>query len=288
MSEVVNLTCGVPQGSNLGPLLFLLYINDLPNGLEETQASMFADDTNLSCQGKSSSEVENMINTDLENVHKWLIANKLTLNEEKTECMLVDSRQGLQQSLNNSEIVIGNHIIQQVSSKKVLGVITDEQLKWKENNDAQCKKISQSIVLLRRAKKFVNQDTLLNIFNALVLPHFTYCSNVWSDGSCSHIKKLKKLKKRAACVITGSTYEIQSTEIFEKLGWERIEIILKKREHIMTFKALRGDTPRYLSGLFVPSCNDMYQLGSNDQKLHMEKPNTNFLKNSFSYHGAVS
>ena len=89
MSEVVNLTCGVPQGSNLGPLLFLLYINDLSNCLEETQASMFADDTNLFCHGKSSSEVENMIYTDLENVHKWLIAEKLTLNEEKTKCMLV-------------------------------------------------------------------------------------------------------------------------------------------------------------------------------------------------------
>jgi hypothetical protein len=120
MSEVANVTCGVPQGSNHGPLLFLLYINDLPNCLEETQASMFADDTNLSCQGKSSTEIENKINTDLENVHKWLIANKLTLNQEKAECMLVGSRQRLQQSSSNPQIVIGNHI-QQVSSKKVLG-----------------------------------------------------------------------------------------------------------------------------------------------------------------------
>ena len=85
----------------------------------------------------------------------------------------------------------------------------------------------QSIAVLRKAKQFVSQDTLLNMFNALVLPHFTYSSNVWSDGSCSRIEKLKKLQKRAARVITGSTYEIRSTEIFEKLGWERIEIILK-------------------------------------------------------------
>ena len=91
------------------------------------------------------------------------------------------------------------------------------------------------------------------MFNALVLPRFTYFSNVWSDGSCTYIEKLNKLQKRAARVITGSTYQKQSTEIFEKLGWERIEIILKKREHIMTFKALRGDTPRHLSDLFVPS-----------------------------------
>ena len=74
-------------------------------------------------------------------------------------------------------------------------------------------------------------------------------------------------------------YETRSTEIFEKLGWE-------KREHIMTFKALRGETPNYLSDLFVASHNDTYQLRSNDRKLHLNKPNTNFKKNSFSYRGA--
>ena len=144
--------------------------------------------------------------------------------------MLVGSRQKLQQSLNNPQIVIGN-------SHWSLGVIIDEQLKWKKH-DLQCKKISQSIALLRKAKQFVNHNALLNMFNALVLPHFTYCSNVWNDGSCARIEKLYKLQKRAARVITGSSCEIRSTEIFENLGWERIEIILKKREHIMTFKAL--------------------------------------------------
>lgn len=242
----------------------------------------------MSCQGKSPSEIENKINTDLDNVHKWLIANKLTLNQDKTECMLIGSRQKLQRSPNNPQIVIGNHTIQQVSRKKVLGVIIDEQLKWKEHSDAQCKKISKSIVLLRRVKQFVNQDTLQNMFNALILPHFTYCSNVWNDGSRAHIEKLYKLQKRAARVITGLSYETRSTEIFEKLGWESIEIILKKREQIMTFKALRGETPNYLSDLFAVSHNEIYQLRSNDRKIDLEKPNTNFLKSSFSYRGAVS
>ena len=84
----------------------------------------------------------------------------------------------IQQSSSNPQIDISNHIIQQVSSNKVLGVIIDEQLKWKEHYDVQFKKISQSIALLKRAKQFISQDTLQNMFNALVLPHFTYCSNV--------------------------------------------------------------------------------------------------------------
>ena len=71
----------------------------------------------------------------------------------------------------------------------MLVVIIDEQLKWKEHNDGQCKKISLSIALLRKAKQFVNQNTLLNMFNIVVLPHFTYCSNIWSDGSCTNIEK---------------------------------------------------------------------------------------------------
>ena len=78
-SDINEINCGVPQGSNLGPLLFLLYINDLPNCLETTKANLFADDTNLLCSGYTSNEIEDKLNTDLENVNKWLNANKLTL-----------------------------------------------------------------------------------------------------------------------------------------------------------------------------------------------------------------
>ena len=81
--------CGISQGSALGPILFLLYINDLPNCLSSCSANMFADDTNISTNGKNSSELEERLNTDLENIHQWLIANRLTLNMQKTEYMIV-------------------------------------------------------------------------------------------------------------------------------------------------------------------------------------------------------
>ena len=204
-SHLNKITCGIPRGSNLGPLLFTLYINDLPNCLKQTQASMFADDTNISTFGSSLPEIENKINNDLHNVNSWLETNKLTLNAKKTEFMLTASKRKLTQLTENPNIYIGNHNIKQVSKKKVLGILLDEELKWKEHNNAQCKTLSS-------------------------LPHFTYCSNVWNDGSCAHMEKLYKMQKRAACIVTGCSYETRSREVFERLGLEPIKDILKSEK----------------------------------------------------------
>ena len=88
-----TLLCGIPQGTILGPLLFLLYINDLPNCIEHSQARMYADDTNLTFASNNIDDINYHLNHDLANVNKWLIANRLTLNQSKTEFMLIGSRQ---------------------------------------------------------------------------------------------------------------------------------------------------------------------------------------------------
>jgi hypothetical protein len=107
---------------------------------------MFADDTNLSCQGKSSTEIANKINTDLEDVHKWLIANKLTLNQEKTECMLVGPRQRLQQSSSNLKYLLATILYSRSQVRKFLGVIIDEQLKWQEHTMHNAKKCPSQLL----------------------------------------------------------------------------------------------------------------------------------------------
>ena len=104
--------------------------------------SSFADDTNLSCEGKSSPKVKQKLDVDLDNVHNWLMANKLTLNKEKAEYMIVGSRQKLHLlTTGNSDVTIGEQKIKRVQMKNVLEVIIDDQLKWDKHNDEQCRRI---------------------------------------------------------------------------------------------------------------------------------------------------
>ena len=126
------------------------------------------------------------------------------------------------------------------------------------------------------------------MYNPLVSPHFIYCSNVWNDGNRTHIEKLYKMQKKAAHVITGSNYEIRSSEIFQRSGRELIEDTLKKRVSLTVFKALKGDLPENISENLKFEHNKQHQLRSNDCKIYLQKPKTDFIKKSFSYRGALT
>ena len=139
------IRCSVPQGSNLGPLLFLLYINDLPNCLQYSMPSMFADDTNITVTGNSSEMIEIKLNSDLSKIHTWLVSNKLTLNVSNTEYMIIGSRYHLSKINEYPNINIGGQNIKRVESTKSLGVVIDEKLNWEEHIDNISKKASKGI-----------------------------------------------------------------------------------------------------------------------------------------------
>ena len=131
LSKSCTLTCGIPQGTILGPLLFLLYINDLPNCLSDSQPRMFADDTHLTYADNDICSIEASLNQDLSNINRWLIANKLPLKMTKTEFMLIGSRQKFK---NNLAVLLALEIngtqLNRVSFTKSLGVLIDENLTW--------------------------------------------------------------------------------------------------------------------------------------------------------------
>ena len=196
LSSVSKLTCGVPQGSILGPLFFLIYINDLPNCLDKSCAKMFADDANITVPGCTFAELEQATNSELTNLYSWLKANKLSLNIAKTEFMVVSSRQKfLAENCSELNIRLDNQPISRVEHAKSLGLIIDDRLSWSNYIKELCRKISSAIGALRRIRSLVSQSTAVQIYNALIQPHFDYCAPVW-DGLSSYLcEKLQKLQK---------------------------------------------------------------------------------------------
>jgi hypothetical protein len=129
------------------------------------------------------------LNTEIQKIHTWLTANKLTLNTTKTEFMIIGSKHNLTKVQTDPIITIGNNNIKCIYKTKSLGIIIDDKLNWKANIHSICKKTSKGIGMLRFCKSFVSRNTLKMIYNnALILPHFDYCPLVWSNCSERSIK----------------------------------------------------------------------------------------------------
>ena len=215
LSSASPLNCGVPRGSIIGPLLFLVYINDLPNCLNVGTPRMYADDTNVTFSTVTIPDLESQINSDLKYINRWLKANKLSLNVAKTEFMVISSRQKLQ-SLNDytMNIHINGVPINQSNQSKSLGLIIDENLSWK----AQSKKVSSDIGALKRVRPFASMHTAIRIYKGLIEPHFDHCSAVWDGLTQQLSERLQKLQNRAIRVITKSTYDTSSRFLLNSLG----------------------------------------------------------------------
>ena len=165
LSGTKIVRCGIPQGSILGPLLFLIYINDLPDSLEYSSARMFADDTTLTASGKTISDAEVAINNDLANVKQWLSANKLSLNLVKTEHLLIGSRHNINNLSLAPKVYVGDIPIKRVKETKALGVYIDKFLSWNKHIEEISKKISFGIRAVRKLKSYVDHNMLTCAYN---------------------------------------------------------------------------------------------------------------------------
>ena len=190
LSSQRNLLCGVPQGSILGPLLFLIYINDLPNCLKFTTPCLYADDAQTFTSGLDISVLTNNISSDLKNLSDWVTVNKLQFHPLKTKLMVVGSTYNLNTKSGDllNVISIDDNLGSSVPSNKCLEVLLDEKLTFETHIEYTCKKECASIGALRRTKPFVPLCTLVTLYRSLIEPYFDYCSPLWDTIVVSNWK----------------------------------------------------------------------------------------------------
>ena len=187
-STLGNIEVGVPQGSCLGPLLFLIYTNDLPQAVQESYVSKYADDISLCYQSHDLIRLNEAINDDLRNLDTWLQGNKLSLNVAKIHSMLICTKQK-HNSLKNQDKVLKlkmrNNELDVAKTTKHLGLQIDHSLDWKEQIKAVSTKVSRAVGLLNHAKSFLPKETLPTLYTGIVEPHFSvllFCFGLcWFD-----------------------------------------------------------------------------------------------------------
>jgi len=241
---------GVPQGSVIGPILFLIYCNDLPNCLTSTKCVQFADDTTIYLPADNSTNLlTNKMNEDLQNLQKWCESNSLKINPTKTNFMIFN-----QQTNTNPQayqVRMGPSIIEQVNKYKMLGVWIDDQLKWQAHIDYIHRKISQGLFALKLIKSYASKKTLLNVYHALVQSHLQYGIITWGLASQTNIRKLQVQQKKAIRLVHKTPYNSHTPPLFRDAKVLRLQELFTLHASLLMYNLHANTLPANIKDCFT-------------------------------------
>lgn len=293
LSESASVTCGVPQGSILGPLLFLVFINDLPLFVQNSSVvDLYADDSTFYNFDYDINQLKNNLQSSLESLHKWCKQNGMVINIDKTKVMLITSRQK-RKCLQDPNLALryNNIDIKMTTCDKILGVHVDEHLIWNSHIQQVCKKISSYLWLLSKIRTFLSTEHRLLYYKAYIKPHFDYCSVIWSNTSSSNINKLNSLQRRACKLILSHEY-YGLTEALRRLDILSFDQSVFLNKAKIMYKVHNNLAPSYLQELFqmrdVTIDNTASNLRSVSQMNYiLPQAKCNLFKGSLSFSGVI-
>jgi hypothetical protein len=294
-SSMQAIQCGVPQGSILGPLLFLVYINDLPQQCNSLHVTLYADDTSIVISGDNVAETTRRLNDKLARINNWFTSNKLIINTSKTNYMVLSTKPSIQNS--NFNVKLNNSAITRVHQTKFLGVIIDSKLTWQHHIMHIKNKISKIIGILHRVRRVLPTKALVTLYNALILPHLTYCVTVWGNTYKTHLHQLMLTHKKIIRIITHSTYLAHTAPLFKRHKILTLVQLHKFHSLMFAYKLYHFTLPNIITATFNPPkpTRPPYSL-RNSTNVHLPcnrkltvsrfglKYNVSFLWNSLPHH----
>lgn len=247
-STAQSLTCGVPQGSVLGPLLFIIYMNDLPHCLNKLKCLLFADDTSCYQTGKNLNQLYTDTNKELLVINDWFLANQLSLNITKSNYMVFTNTKNAPA---NQSIKIGNHVIERQTCVKFLGIHVDENLTWGEHTQVIKSKIASSIYAISRIKNIVPTSYKRTLYFTLVYPYLNYGITLWGSAAKRYRNKIFIMQKKAIRLICNAGYNDHTSQLFISQNVLKLDDIYKLEVSKTIHRFYNNILPMPLRDMFI-------------------------------------
>ena len=249
-SEPHLISHGVPQGSVLGPLLFLLFINDIHKAIKNSAVHLFADDTNLLYSNKSLKKVNKYINQDLSSLTQWLRSNKISLNTKKTEIVIFrPKRKTINKNLN---FRISGQQIKTTNNVKYLGLQLNEHLDWTRHLNTLQSKLNRAVGILSKIRHYVPKFLLKTVYYTLFNSHLIYGCQIWGQDPMS-LRKLSTLQNKAIRIINFKNYDSPTNQLYHENKILKIEDYIKTLNCFLVKKVLQNTSLKIFNDYFTKS-----------------------------------